>query len=96
MKRRGYIYEEICTLENIKCAITRASLGKRGHTKVIRILRDINRYALEIQKMLVEQTFEPTRPKEKTITDGPSGKTRTICKPNFSRTRLFIGRLFFN
>jgi len=83
LKRHGYIYEGICDLENIKCAVAKASLGKRDHTKVKRVLDHTDRYALEIQKMLVDQTFEPTRPKEKTILDGPSGKTRTICRPSF-------------
>lgn len=83
LKRYGYIYEGICDIENIKHAITKASLGKRDHRKVKLVLNDINRYALEIQKMLVDQTFKPTHPKEKIITDGPSRKTRTICKPIF-------------
>ena len=83
MKRSGHLYEGICDIDNIKRAIEKASLGKRHYTKVRRVLNNIDRYALEIQKMLVDQNFQPTRPKEMTILDGPSGKTRTICKPSF-------------
>ena len=83
LKRCGYLYEKICDLDNIKHAILKASLGKRDHTKVRRVLQDIDSYAIEIRTSLLDQTFTPTPPKIKTIHDGPSGKTRTICKPAF-------------
>ena len=83
MKRHGYLYEKICDLDNIRHAIRRASLGKRDQTRVRRILDDIDTYALQIRTSLLDQTFTPSQPHIKTIHDGPSGKTRTICKPSF-------------
>jgi len=83
LKRYGYIYEKVCDLDNIKDAIRRASLGKRGQTRVKRILDHIDASAIEIRDALIDQTFVPSQPKVKTIIAGPSGKTRTICKPAF-------------
>lgn len=83
LKRYGYLYDNVCDLGNIKDAIRRASLGKRHQTRVRRILDNIDARALEIRNMLMDQTFTPSQPKIKTILDGPSGKTRTICKPTF-------------
>jgi hypothetical protein len=34
VKRKGYIYEEICHKENIRMAILKASKGKRHRGKV--------------------------------------------------------------
>jgi RNA-directed DNA polymerase len=83
LKRYGYIYEKIYDIENIKNAIYKASLGKRDQLRVRTILENSDRYARYIRKMLIDQTYRPTKPHIKTIQDGASGKTRTIHKPNF-------------
>jgi len=83
VKRQGHLYERICELDNIKLAMRKASLGKRHHSRVARVLADQDRYAKVIQCLLLEQTFVPGTPKIKTIFDGASGKTRQICRPAF-------------
>ncbi|MBB6451973.1 hypothetical protein HNQ94_000394 [Salirhabdus euzebyi] len=83
MKRHGYIYDKICDLDNIRHAMMKASLGKRKQTRVKAILENIDYYAFQIQKMLKNQTYTPTKPQIKIIEDGANKKTRTICKPNF-------------
>lgn len=53
MKRVGYIFERICDLENIKTAIMKSSLGKRGQKRVKEILENIDAIAEIIQKCLL-------------------------------------------
>lgn len=83
MKRTGYLYNNICDIDNIKHAIIKASLGKRKHKRVSTILDNMDYYARQIQKMLVNKTYIPTNPQIKTIQDASNNKIRTIYKPNF-------------
>lgn len=83
MKRIGFIYEQIYNLNNIKAAILNASLGKRKQKRVKAILNDLDFYANNIQEMLIDKKYKPTKPFTKEIQDVSSGKTRHIHKPNF-------------
>lgn len=83
MKRYGNLYPKVADINNIKQAIINASKGKTDRRIVQRILGDIDKYALEIQRMLLNHTFECTPYIEKVITDGYSQKKRTIKKPAF-------------
>lgn len=83
MKRIGNIYERIYDIENIKLAIIKASNGKRTHKHVAPILESPNYYAGKVQKLLMDKTYIPAKPKIKTIQDASSGKIREIFKPNF-------------
>ena len=83
MKRHGYIYEKIYDIENIKNAMHKAAIGKRNQLRVRTILENSDWYAHKIRKMLINQTYRPTKPHIKVIQDGAIGKTRTIHKPNF-------------
>jgi len=83
VKRVGYIYENICDIDNIKNAILKASLGKRHKKYVMKILNNIDYYAREIQTLLKNKEYIPSPYKIKTILDGSSGKERTIYKPQF-------------
>lgn len=83
MKRQGHVFETVCDIETIKLAINKASLGKRHHKNVARVLADPDRYAADIRAMLVNSTFVPAAPKIKTIYDTTSGKTRSISRPPF-------------
>lgn len=83
MKRHGFIYEKIYDIDNIKLAITKASLGKRDQRRVKAILDDIDYYAYQIQKLLINKTYAPTEPQIKVIKDSAIKKTRVIHKPNF-------------
>ena len=60
MKRYGYIYDKICDIDNIRTAIIKASCRKRKRRNVQRVLANLDRCAEHIQKLLIEQTYEPT------------------------------------
>lgn len=83
MKRVGHIYEKICSIDNIKHAIMKASLGKRKQNRVMRILNNIDKVAEQIQKMLINKTYTHSPYIVKTLFDGASKKERTIHKPRF-------------
>lgn len=83
MKRIGNIYQKICKISNIILAIEKASLGKRNHKYVKEVLSNREFYAEQVQKILLNRSYEPTKPIKKTIQDNSSGKVRKIYKPNF-------------
>ena len=83
MKRDGHIFETACDIETIKLAMRKASLGKRHHRNVARVLADPDRHAAEIRTMLLDATFVPSTPKMKSVYDTTSGKTRAISRPPF-------------
>ena len=83
MKRQGHLYETVCDIGTIKLAIRKASLGKRHHRQVARVLADPDHYAAKVRQMLEDRTFVPSEPRQRTIYDSTSGKTRIISKPPF-------------
>ena len=83
MKRTGYIYEKICTYENVETAVMKASLGKRNRNYVKMRLTHLDETVLKIQKLLIEQIYVPSPYTVKKIQDGPSQKERIIFKPRF-------------
>lgn len=83
MKRVGFIYDKICDVDNIKIAIVNSSKGKRNQNRVKRVLADTDYFANKIRDMLANKTYEPAPYVEKTIQDGATKKTRTICKPQY-------------
>lgn len=83
MKRVGHIFDKICTLENITEAIHKAAAKKRKQRRVMLVLNDIDRYASQIQTMLIENTYVPSPYIVKTVFDGVTQKERTIYKPRF-------------
>lgn len=74
MKRIGYIYEKICSIENIKQAILKSSLGKRGKRFVKHVLESIDTCSVEIQKMLIDKSYIPSPYTIKIIQDESSNK----------------------
>lgn len=83
MKRKGFIYDGICDLENIKLALKNASKGKTQKRSVKKILDNEDYYCRKIQKMLKEKTFKPSKYYKSTIVDGLNKKQRVIHKPKF-------------
>lgn len=83
MKRIGYIYDKICSVDNIKVAIVNSSKGKRNQNRVKRVLGDTDYFAGKIRDMLIDKIYIPSPYVEKTIQDGANKKTRTICKPSY-------------
>ena len=82
-KRAGYLYEQICDLDNIKRAIWKASEKKRRQRNVRHILRRLDHYAEVIRDMLFSQAYVPSEYAYKTINDGIRQKKRRIAKPRF-------------
>lgn len=83
MKRIGYIYEKIYSLENIKLAIRNASKGKRRRKYVQRILNNADFYAEQISASLRENTYRLSPNRLKTIKEGAKQKERNITVPAF-------------
>lgn len=83
MKRVGFIYPEIVTIDNLKNAMWKASKGKRNQERVKKILEHADFYAVKLQQELETKTYKPSDPVVKEIKDGTSGKVRTIYKPKF-------------
>lgn len=83
MKRVGFIYEQVCDVNNIKIAIWNSSKGKRHQKRVKRILDNEHAVAKQISHMLKTKTYVPSPYITKTIYDGASKKERDICKPRY-------------
>lgn len=83
MKRKGFIYEDICDINNIKVALQNASKNKKHKRVVKRILGNESYHIEEIRKMLVNKTYKPSKYIESTIKDGLNKKDRVIHKPRF-------------
>ena len=96
MKRKGFIYDKICDIDNIKVAILMASLGKRDKEYVKRALENIDTCSFNIREMLKTKTYVPSPYFIKTIIDGSSGKERTIFKPKFYPDQIIHWALMLN
>ena len=82
MKRIGFLYEDIVSVENCKEAIRNASKHKRKRKNVQRILQDLDSYAADLSDRLIRMDFlTPYTVRE--IEDGLSGKKRVLHIPNF-------------
>jgi len=83
LERYGYIYEKVYDIENIKLAIKKSSLGKREQKRVKKVLDNIDFYALKIQQMLINKSYQPSQSDIKQIRDGANKKDREIKKPKY-------------
>ncbi len=82
MKRYGFIYENIVSVENCKAAILNASAHKRKRKTVKNIMANLDFYAEDLSKRLVELDFL-TPYTTRVINDGLSGKQRELQIPSF-------------
>lgn len=83
MKRVGFIFEQICDIENISRAIDNAARGKKSRRIVGNILEHKRQAAEAVREMLVTKTYRPKPYREFVIKDGASQKERTIYCPAF-------------
>lgn len=82
MKRYGFLYEDIVSVENCKKAIIEAARHKHKRNYVSIVLNNLDECSKELSKRLIELNFtSPYRLKE--IEDGLSHKRRTIQIPKF-------------
>mgnify|MGYP001037039767 FL=1 len=82
-KRVGHLFEHVRDLDNLKEAIKDAARHKRKRKEVQKVLEDIDGHALELQRMLDEETFIPAKYTMRRINDGIQKKTRDIAIPRF-------------
>lgn len=83
MKRIGYLYSEISSIENIKKSIYKSSLGKKKRSEVKKVLNNIKYYSNQIKIMLENESYIPSEYKICTIYDFLNKKERVISKPKY-------------
>lgn len=83
MKRIGFLYDKICSEDNIRLAIKNSSKGKRNKGYVKRILENEDRVVLQIQKLLMEKSYDFSKTRQRVIYDNSSQKERTITIPKY-------------
>lgn len=82
MKRVGYLFEDITSIENCRAAILAASKRKTRRSAVKAVLKDLDFYAADLSERLKSHTFvSPYR--LRVIRDGLSGKEREIHVPAY-------------
>ncbi len=82
MKRFGFLYEPIVSVENCKQAIINASKHKRRRKNVKKILDNLDFYAKDLSERLIRLDFL-TPYRTRIIKDGLSGKERELQIPSF-------------
>ena len=82
MKRFGFIYEKIVSVENCKQAIINASQHKRGRKTVQIVNENFDAFAQDLSERLIRLNFT-TPYKTRIIKDGLSGKERELQIPSF-------------
>lgn len=86
MKRHGNLWSRITDLENIKLAHRYARRGKSFYTEVKMVNQDVDKYAKEIQKLLIEKTFTTSQYEVSERSDGK--KLRTVYKLPYYPDRI--------
>lgn len=77
-KRVGHLYTKMLDTKTIKHCIIKGSKGKKKRHDVRIVLRDPDKYARKVLKLLRTETYVPTIPRKKTIYDKSCGKERDI------------------
>ena len=86
MKRKGNLFQAVCSKENIKTAIEQAMKGKSHYSEVQYICKDIDRYVDELRALLLSKKFKNS---EYTVFKKLSGnKVREIYKLPFYPDRV--------
>ena len=83
MKRIGFLYEKVCTKQNILLAIKKSSKGKHKNRSVRRVLANTDYYVDEIQKMLLTGDIKWGTDHYKQVKEASSGKIRNITIPSY-------------
>jgi RNA-directed DNA polymerase len=86
MKRHGNLWDKIVDLENIKFAHKQARRGKGYYTEVQMVDADVDKYAKDIQLMLVNKTFTTSEYEVEDRFDGR--KIRTVYKLPYYPDRI--------
>ena len=83
MKRKGYLYEQICSEENIRLAIRNSAKGKKNKHYIKRILDNEDAVVLKIRQLLIDKTYDLGKCRQRVIFDNSSRKERVITIPKY-------------
>ena len=83
MKRIGFLYEKICSEENIRLAIRNSSKGKKNKRYIKRILDNEDAVVQKIKQLLTEKSYVLGNYRQRVIFDNSSHKERLITIPRY-------------
>ena len=86
MKRVGFIWEKIISIENIKLAHKHARKDKSFYREVKMVDANLDYYAKEIQKMLINKSYKVSNYRIQVIDD--KGKERKLMKLQYYPDRI--------
>jgi hypothetical protein len=72
MKRLGYLYEKVCSIENLQLALTMAVRGKRKTKWILYVLEHRDYFCQLLQNQLLNGEFKPSENVIKTIVEQAS------------------------
>ena len=85
MKRRGYVIEEVCEMDNLRLAYWKAKRGKSAKQEVVRYTADLQAHLLDLRELLWQGKIPPIHYHYFTVFDP---KERQICATNFHQRVL--------
>ena len=86
MKRKGDLFKNVCSPDNVRAAILAAMKGKGHYSEVRKIKKDIEKYVAELSEILTKKQFKNA---EYEVFEKQSGdKTRVIYKLPFYPDRV--------
>ena len=88
MKSYNHLFEKVISIDNIKKAIDKASIGKRSRDDVVRVMSDIDEEAKKIREMLLNDEYRPSFKKVHIINEQNNLKVREIRKPHFAYDQI--------
>jgi RNA-directed DNA polymerase len=80
MKRRGHMFEKICSFEHLVKAASRAAKGKKGKPRVAQFIQDLENQAISLEDDLTNRSYLPKSYRIFKIHDP---KERMICAAEF-------------
>ena len=86
MKRFGHLYEQICSMDNLKYAHKNAMKGKGWYKEVVAINKDPDKYLKKLQNMLINHTYRTS--KYNVFIKDDSRKKRVIYKLPYFPDRI--------
>lgn len=67
MKRYNHLFEQVCSMENLKLALHKAKKGKMSLARTREVVSGERYYLPLLQQMLLNQTFRTSQYKKKVI-----------------------------
>lgn len=61
MKRYGNLYEQICSMDNLRKAHQNAKKGKGWYEEVKEVEADVDGYLTRLQEMLINHTYQTSQ-----------------------------------